>query len=216
MNRPLPPLVEEPEEEQQMPPVPRTPSPQEREVPPAPPSAPERPKRTAGKPRHIYEEAQRKEKERLKAKEKATRPKEKIPQPSEQIPRPSSQPQEHTDTLPSISPTPSELDIEEGLVGEEPQIEKLCWDGGVSLLSFLLAKAISPIAEAATTNPKDWVYKDIARLPQLEQKEWENACLQELEALKRRDVFELVMRPTNRKVIKNRWVFDVKTHGRKK
>src|SRR5882724_11982514 len=41
MNRPHTPPVEESEEEQQMPPVPRTLSPQGREVPPAPPSAPE-------------------------------------------------------------------------------------------------------------------------------------------------------------------------------
>jgi len=37
-----------------------------------------------------------------------------------------------------------------------------------------------------------------------------------LEALRRRDVYELVPRPSGRKVIKNRWVFDVKTDGRKK
>ena len=78
-----------------------------------------------------------------------------------------------------------------------------------------MAKAISPIA-TTTTHPKDWVYKDIARLPKLEQQEWNDACLRELEALERRQVFELVPRPRGRKVIKNRWVFDVKTDGRKR
>src|SRR5258708_9145734 len=58
--------------------------------------------------------------------------------------------------------------------------------------------------------------RDIARLPEVEQKEWQNAYRQELEALRRRDVYELVPRPKDRKVIKNRWVFDVKTDGRKK
>ena len=34
--------------------------------------------------------------------------------------------------------------------------------------------------------------------------------------LRKRKVFELVNRPRDRKVIKNRWVFDVKSDGRKK
>jgi len=52
-------------------------------------------------------------------------------------------------------------------------------EGGVLTLSNLLAKAISPIANA-TTDPKTWGYKDIAHLPELEQGEWQNACLREL------------------------------------
>ena len=42
------------------------------------------------------------------------------------------------------------------------------------------------------------------------------ACREELEALRKRNVYELVDRPKGRKVTKNRWVFDVKTDGRKK
>jgi len=124
-----------------------------------------------------------------------------------------------------ISPTSSELDIERGLNRPETDdeqliartmeaggvaAEELCQERGVKDLSFLLAKAISPIAKA-TTNPKEWGYKDLARLPQLEQMEWQNTCLQELEALRRRNVYELVPCPRGHKVIKNRWVFDVKT-----
>ena len=56
----------------------------------------------------------------------------------------------------------------------------------------------------------------MTRLPIAEQKEWQDACLRELEALKRRNVFELVERPRGCKVIKNRWVFDVKSDGRKR
>ena len=37
-----------------------------------------------------------------------------------------------------------------------------------------------------------------------------------MEALQKRKVWEMVERPRGRKVIKNRWVFDVKTDGRKK
>ncbi|PIL30269.1 hypothetical protein GSI_07447 [Ganoderma sinense ZZ0214-1] len=53
-------------------------------------------------------------------------------------------------------------------------------------------------------------------LPNAERKEWFTACREELEALRRRDVYDLVDRPKGRKVVKNRWVFDVKTDGRKK
>ncbi|EIN04191.1 reverse transcriptase RNA-dependent DNA polymerase, partial [Punctularia strigosozonata HHB-11173 SS5] len=45
---------------------------------------------------------------------------------------------------------------------------------------------------------------------------WRAACEDELTMLRKRRVFELVDRPSDRKVIKNRWVFDVKTDGRKK
>ena len=41
-------------------------------------------------------------------------------------------------------------------------------------------------------------------------------CREELEALCKRNVYQLVDRPKGRKVTKNRWVFDVKTDGRKK
>jgi hypothetical protein len=143
------------------------------------------------------------------------RPIENRPGPSQIIPDAPQQPEGEDVALPPISPTESELDIERGLDNTDYEAERVCREGGVNLLSFLTAKAISPIAEA-TTDPKAWGYRDIARLPELEQKEWQNACLQELEALKRRDVFELVPRPSGRKVIKNRWVFDVKTDGRKK
>ena len=37
-----------------------------------------------------------------------------------------------------------------------------------------------------------------------------------MEALRRRQVYDLVERPRGRKVIKYRWVFDIKTDGRKK
>ena len=143
-----------------------------------------------------------------------------VPRPIENIPGSSRQvpdlpPAVEDPPLPPISPTESELDIEKGLDNTDHEAERACREGGVILLSFLIAKAISPIA-SATTNPKEWGYRDIARLPELELKEWQNACLQELEALRRRDVYELVPRPKGRKVIKNRWVFDVKTDGRKK
>ena len=63
---------------------------------------------------------------------------------------------------------------------------------------------------------REWTFRDIAVLPKDERKEWFNACRKELEALRRREVYDLVDRPKGRKVVKNRWVFDVKTDGRKK
>ena len=94
-------------------------------------------------------------------------------------------------------------------------LNKLCWEGGVKLLSYLMAKGVSPTAEVPT-HPKSWGYKDISCLPELEKKEWQNACLQELEVLRRCNVYELVQHPRGCKVIKNRWVFYVKTDGHKK
>jgi len=46
--------------------------------------------------------------------------------------------------------------------------------------------------------------------------EWRAACERELEALERRKVYDLTPRPKGRKVIKNRWVFDVKDDGHKR
>ena len=49
-----------------------------------------------------------------------------------------------------------------------------------------------------------------------EREEWKKACLEELESLRAQKVFELTDLPKGRKVIKNRWVFDIKQDGRKK
>jgi Reverse transcriptase (RNA-dependent DNA polymerase) len=53
-------------------------------------------------------------------------------------------------------------------------------------------------------------------MPQKAQTEWKQACREELESLGRRKVFELVDPPRDRKIIKNRWVFDLKSDGHKK
>jgi hypothetical protein len=49
-----------------------------------------------------------------------------------------------------------------------------------------------------------------------DQEEWRRACLEEIDALRKRDVFELVELPKGRKAIRGRWVFDVKSDGRKR
>jgi hypothetical protein len=93
-------------------------------------------------------------------------------------------------------------------------LARLCQEGGVELQNLLVPKAVSPTASEKT--PKKWKYRDIATLPQAELEEWRTACNEELEALRKRNVYDLVERPRGRKVIKNRWVFDQKPDGRKK
>ena len=149
--------------------------------------------------------------------EKTGRWKEIIGEKGSSIPRPSSRlsgkkvpgPSSATPLPPSSdapSPSPS-----------EDTMAKLCREGGVELINFLLSAAVPQSDETRPSqNVREWTYKDIARLHKLERQQWETACREELEALKRRGVYSRVQRPEGRRIIKNRWVFDVKTDGRKK
>ncbi|PIL36305.1 hypothetical protein GSI_01968 [Ganoderma sinense ZZ0214-1] len=98
-------------------------------------------------------------------------------------------------------------EVEGVLRAARTDVAQLCREGGASLIQFLIAKAIPPDEGEKVPPPI---------LPNAERKEWFTACREELEALRRRDVYDLVDRPKGRKVVKNRWVFDVKTDGRKK
>ena len=121
------------------------------------------------------------------------------------VPGPSSQP-------------PSRADAREHLGEDEDRMAKLCREGGVELITELLSKAV-PVDDDAlpdTSKIRDWTFKDILKLPSAQQKEWMNACREELEALRQRKVYSLVERPKGRKVIKCRWVFDQKSDGRKR
>jgi len=53
-------------------------------------------------------------------------------------------------------------------------------------------------------------------MPEDAQKEWKQACCEELDSLHRHKVFKLVDPPKGCKVIKNRWVFNLKSDGHKK
>jgi Reverse transcriptase (RNA-dependent DNA polymerase) len=53
-------------------------------------------------------------------------------------------------------------------------------------------------------------------MPSDAQKEWKAACHEELESLRRHNVFELVNPAKDHKIIRNRWVFDLKSDGCKK
>jgi hypothetical protein len=93
----------------------------------------------------------------------------------------------------------------------------MCWKGGTQAIIFLLAKAVSPTAQAPTQkSPKEWSYHDLACLNPQELELWRNACNEELDALKKQNIFELVDRPADRKTIKNCWVFNVKSDRRRK
>ena len=112
------------------------------------------------------------------------------------------------DHIPSGFPDTSAMPSEE-------DVQKMCEEGGTNLVHFLMGKALTT-QDPQVENVCNWSYKDIARLPQAEQKLWQLACQEELNMLHKRKVFELVDHPRDRKVIKNQWVFDVKSDGRKK
>jgi Reverse transcriptase (RNA-dependent DNA polymerase) len=105
---------------------------------------------------------------------------------------------------------PSEREVEQNL-------SALVEQGGVEFLNHLLAKAVSSDSESLdASNVREWSFKDIMRMSPAQQKEWKVACKQELDSLRARDVYDIVDPPPGRKIIKNRWVFDVKSDGRKK
>src|SRR6266853_5826844 len=114
----------------------------------------------------------------------------------------------------------------DGSKSEDPQTdsegdvdELLCLvrEGGVEFLNQLLAKAVPPDLETPdTANVREWTFRDIIKMPKDAQKEWKQVCREELDSLCRCEVFELVDPPKGCKVIKNQWVFDLKSDGRKK
>jgi len=62
--------------------------------------------------------------------------------------------------FPNTSATPSEEDV-----------QKMCKEGGENLVCFLMGKALTT-HEHQYESVRNWSYKDIARLPQAEQKLW--------------------------------------------
>jgi hypothetical protein len=88
---------------------------------------------------------------------------------------------------------------------EEIDLELLIREVGGRLNDFLfeLAQKIqTPIQ-----------FKDLAQLPADVRKKWIEACLEELKALQKRGVYELVDLPKGHRAIKNCWVFNEKSDG---
>jgi hypothetical protein len=95
-------------------------------------------------------------------------------------------------------------------------IVQLAWEGGVELINFLLAKAISDDASSNSSNIRDWTYKDIMHLNKKQQLVWKNTCLEELKSLQEHKAYEICDLPKGQKPVKCKWVFDIKSDGRNK
>ena len=101
------------------------------------------------------------------------------------------------------APSPPQLDTPDHIPGvfpdtsatpSEEDVQKMCEEGGANLVRFLMGKALTT-CEPQYESVCNWSYKDIACLPQAEQKLWQLACQEELDVLRKRKVFELVDRP---------------------
>ena len=115
-----------------------------------------------------------------------------------QVPGPSNgEPQRKRDT--PLTPSRGSVDEVEDLLTAQ-----LVQEGGAELLRYLLAKAVPPDESTPNVTPfREWTFRDIMRLPEAQQREWKAACREELEALCKRGVFELVDLPKGKKLIKN-------------
>jgi hypothetical protein len=116
-----------------------------------------------------------------------------------------------------VSDGPESKDPQTDSEGDVDDLLRLAREGGVEFLNQLLSKAVPPDLETPdTANVCEWTFRDIIKMPKATQQEWKQACCKELDSLCRHKVFELVDPPKGRKVIKNRWVFNLKPDGYKK
>ena len=105
---------------------------------------------------------------------------------------------------------------------------RLVQDGGAGLIKNLLSCAVNYDGSTSllshqqsdirpnVKSVREWHFKDLLRLPAAEMEKWKTACQEELDMLAQRDVFKLTDPPKGRKIIGSRWVFDIKTDGRKR
>ena len=147
--------------------------------------------------------------------------------PRQNAPGPSSQPDP-----PVLEDSDSESEVRDSLDPSDDgsEVARLCQEGGAALSHFLITKSIDTTRVLGSeefnlndnsipygkSSPKEWTFRDVLKLPSAHQKEWTAACKREIQTLQNREVFELVKRPRDRKIIKNRWVFDIKDDGRKR
>ena len=90
----------------------------------------------------------------------------------------------------------------------DDDLNRIVREGGEELVNLLLMRA--------STHNIPQQFRDILKLPQEQRDEWINACKEEIEALRKRQVFDLVDLPKGKKPISNRWVFDIKADSRKR
>ena len=111
-------------------------------------------------------------------------------------------------------------------IGDAEGLKLIMEEGGEYLQNFLLAVAAKRTPQPSTQksskreielpNPsliREWQYWNILRFPGKLKEEWRQACIDELSALRDCQVFELMTLPDGKKVIRNRWVFDIKPDG---
>src|ERR1700761_9330392 len=129
--------------------------------------------------------------------------------------------EQHSTNKPAVPPVQQSDPPLSATDDDDSEVEELLClqrEGGVKYLDHLLAKAVPPndLESPETARIREWTFRDILKMPGEKQKEWKQACCEELDSLRRREVFKLVDPPAGRKVIKNRWVFNLKSDGRKK
>ena len=92
-------------------------------------------------------------------------------------------------------------------------LDTIVKQGGRKFINFLLNQAIP------NKSPKEMQFRDVLKLKESDPiafSEWHKAMEAEIHSINERKVWELVDLPENRKPIKCRWVYDIKTDGRKK
>jgi hypothetical protein len=97
------------------------------------------------------------------------------------------------------------------------QLSNLIQEGGEKMLHYFMSQAI-PDQNLTSNDPSTWnSIKHIMHLPNQGEKDaWIEACKDEIKSLNDREIYDLVDLPKGRKSIKNRWVFTIKSDGRKK
>jgi hypothetical protein len=111
---------------------------------------------------------------------------------------------------PQPAPDTNSDDLDQLLDLSEDDLNQIVKEGGEDLINLLLMRA----STYDDSIPQQ--FRDILRLPKEQKDEWIKACKEEIEALRKRQVFDLVDLPKGKKPISNRWVFDVKADSRKR
>jgi hypothetical protein len=123
---------------------------------------------------------------------------------------PSAGQNEETGLQPAPDTNSDNLDQQLDLPDDD--LNRIVKEGGEELINLLLMQASTYMYDDSIPQQ----FRDILRLPTEQKDEWIKACKEEIEALRKRQVFDLVDLPPGKKPISNRWVFDVKADGRKR
>ena len=96
----------------------------------------------------------------------------------------------------TLGSAPDFSDESSNTLDDDLAIAKMAVEGGVSWYNYLLSKAIPHHDEFPDPMyVRDWTRKDIGRLPADEQQAWRQAQFEELEALKKQNIYEFADLP---------------------